>query len=594
MVALFALFTAWTLWPALSPVHIEGFSAELQSMAILLNRHGSHGLAYADQAYPISTEFLYLTRSGLIILLQVFMRIFGESGDLAFRLLMMVSMATFVASAFSIARRWSQDSAPILFLALLITPGLVEIGFYFSDNLPSAALALLAMAIVPKEGVSPRTAFAVWAVIGALFAAAILVRSDAVLLAPGLIVCLFLNKPKALETTSRVAGGAFGFGILFGLACTVTPFHLSEALPIIKLFGKMQSVGLGPDRLRDVRMAFFGMLTPFLLVIGIIVNWRRSGWAWRLGVIVLPVLFYAAVLPRAYEPRYYLLLGAPALLIHGAAGLRWVLDQWKPSSKSLVATIVRPVSLSLALFIALGPLDINLLDGPRTAYGRLWTTFVWRDWQNGVNSGLDKLDHVALAVAPGEKVLAISTQFNADDYFRVRMLGDGFDILPEDQAQREFPVASEVYRRGDRTVVHIRTPDPYFYLGNLYGQPNFYSTDIQVMWSLTSLKTIPFTRAVLLNWGAVNPIFDPAFHLVGKARPEWRLEFPKESFIPKKAPIYDGDVFIQPVNFDQVEQIRLRAEKEVMIARKRARGWTPITSYQDFHEKFGWRFGPAP
>jgi hypothetical protein len=252
------------------------------------------------------------------------------------------------------------------------------------------------------------------------------------------------------------------------------------------------------------------------------------------------------------------------------------------------------MSLSLAVFVAIGPVDINLLDGPRTAYGRIWTTIIWRDWQTGVNSGLEKLNQVATTVRPGEKLLAISSQFNADDYFRVRMLGNGYDILPESQSLAEFPGASEVYKKDSCIVAHVRCPDPYFIMGNLYGQPNFYTTDSQILWSLTRLKNVKFDRAILLNWGSINPIFDSAFHLIGTARPEWRLAFPSESFIPKKAPTYDGDVFVQPISFDQVEQFRLCAEKEVLAGRKRAKTWKPITDYAEFHQKFAWQFGPAP
>ncbi|MDR3688242.1 MAG: glycosyltransferase family 39 protein [Fimbriimonas sp.] len=590
----FVIFSAWTLWPALTPVHIEGFSAELQSMAIMVNRHGFHGLAMADQAYPISPEFLFLTRSGLVLLLQVFLKVFGEGGDVAFRLLTMASMATFVVSTFCVARRWSQDSSRLLFVALLLTPGLVEIGFYFSDNLPSAALALLGLAIVPRVGVAPLKGGLVWMAVGALFAAAILTRSDAVLIAPALIACLFLDKPKPVEWALRTAGGAVGFGVLFGLACALTPFHLSEAIPIIKLFGRMQAIGLGADQLRDVRVAFFGILTPILILIGIMINWRRSDYRWILGLIVLPGLFYIAVLPRAYEPRYYLLLGAPAILIHSAAGLKWLMDHWNRDRKEVASTIVRPLSISLALFVAFGPVDINFLDGPRTAYGRFWTTFIWRDWQSGVNNGLDKLSAVAASVQPGETVLAISSHYNADDYFRVRMLVDGYDILPAERAQAEYPGASEVFCKGTCIVAHVRCPDPYFYMGYQYGQPLYYSMDSQIMWGLSGLERAHFDRAVLLNWQTVYPIFDPALNETGIKRPDWSLRFPSESFIPRKAPSYYGDVFVQPVTFEQVEQIRLRAESEVLEARKRARGWKPILTYSEFHRKMGWRFGPAP
>ena len=585
-VVLFTCLAVWMLCPVLTSVHLEAFSAELQSMAIQLNAHGKHGLTLTEQAYPITTEFLYMSRSGLVDALQCLMRLTGSTGDGVFRLLMLISMAVFVVSSLSVARRFSNEPLALPFAVFLLTPGLLEIGFFFSDNLPSAALAILALAIVPRK----ESATAIWIAIGALWAAAILVRFDAVFIAPALGICLLLEKPRPTLFALRTGGFAIGIAVTLFLAQALTPFRIGDSLQITRLFGGLHELVLTPERAEEVRIGFFGVITPILVAVGIFRNCRTHNWRWIVGLVVLPVIFYLYVLPKTLEIRMFLLLGAPALLIHGATGLKVIWEQ--RSSKVVWRQVIAPAVAALIIYVLLGPVTLSMRDGPRTAYGRIWATFVWLEWQRNVADGMSDLDQVVSSIQPGETILAISSHYNADGYFRLRLLEDGYKTLPSEQADKLYPGASEVLQKGDRTVLHLRCQAPYLILSHLFRQSEPYAQALQIKLGLDATPPQSYGRAVLLNWGQTPGMFWPV--LDPKDTPPWMTTYPQYRLVPIKARTFDGKIEVQPLSKGQVEGLRQSATNEVNHAQRVAHTWKPIKSRSELRNIFAWRFGPAP
>jgi succinate dehydrogenase hydrophobic anchor subunit len=386
--------------------------------------------------------------------------------------------------------------------------------------------------------------------------------------------------------------------VIFILAQVLTPYRLIDSLQITKLFNSLHEPGGGDTRLQTVRLGFFGVATPILVLAGAIRNWKTHDWRWILGLIVLPALFYAVVLPRAIETRMFLLLGTPALLIHGATGIVMIWEQWQSRDKGRMASglamLTRVASLSLGVFVLFGPVQLTMRDGPRTPFGRYWATLIWREWQQGVNDGMRDLNKVANSVPSGKTLLAISSQYNADDYFRLVLLQNGYDVLPREQADRTYPGASEVFRKGDRTVVHLRCPDPYMIMVQWFHQPPYYTEAFQVMTELSSIPPQSYESAVLLNWQQAEGFFKPVLSTQFSAQPPWETIFPETPIVPASVKATYGRMNVQPLTSEQVETLRKSAEKEVFEARKRARKWKPVTTIDAIHDTFRWRYGSAP
>ena len=81
----------------------------------------------------------YLLRLGVSLLLQFLQTVSGSVGDWQFRLLMIVSLVAIVSATCVIARRWAKVAIPASIASILLTTGVVDSSFYFSDNLVSAA-----------------------------------------------------------------------------------------------------------------------------------------------------------------------------------------------------------------------------------------------------------------------------------------------------------------------------------------------------------------------------------------------------------------------------------------------------------------------
>jgi hypothetical protein len=587
VMVLVSLLAAWFLWPIFTSVHLEGFSASLHVMAILLHRHGRAGLSLADQGFPLTTEYLYLTRSGLVDALNWTITVTGLKGDGAFRLVILASMVAYVWSSLIVARRWSGDKLLLLFAVLVLTPGMVDIAFSFADNLPSAALAMMALACVKREETSaPR-----WFAVGALFAMAILVRVDAVLIAPAVGLCLLLGKPRLRLLSVRVVSFVAGGLVVVGLAQWLTPYRLLDSARITAQFARLQAGWAAPWT--TLVPGFFGLITAVLVLLGIARNVRTHGWRWNLGLVILPALFYAYALCHGTEIRDFMLLGTPAVLIHGAAGVRMLQEQWATRLVWRRAAVVAVLLAFTAVMFA--PVSIKMQDGPRTSRGLFWTPLVWHEWQQSVADGMHDLDGVIASIQPGETMLVISSNFNADRYFRLQLLEDGYDIVPFAQAPATCNGIAEVLRKGDRTVFHLRSENPYRVLLQSWHMPLDYAIAFQLKEGLDCMAGYPVQKTVLLNWGEAASFFRPVVQgTLGTGPIEWQTTFPTDPHIPSRKHDHYGRVNVQPLSSSAVETLRRSATMEVSRQEQAATEWKPLANYADLHSKFLWHFWQPP
>jgi hypothetical protein len=309
--------------------------------------------------------------------------------------------------------------------------------------------------------------------------------------------------------------------------------------------------------------------------------------------VILPALFYAYTLRHATEVRDFMLLGTPAVLIHGAAGVRVLQQQWR----SGVLWRRTAVTAALLLFTAamFAPVSIQMQDGPRTSRGRFWTPLIWHEWQRGTTDGMHGLDSVIDSIQPGETMLAVSSFFNADRYFRLRLLEAGYDIVPFAQAPATCNGIAEVLRKGDRTVFHLRSESPYAFILQTWHIPLDYAVAFQIKAGLDCMAGYPVQKAVLLNWGEAEPFFRPVLPSAAATGPiEWQTTFPTDPHIPAHKHDRYGRMDVQPLTPSAVETLRQSATLEVQRQEQAADGWKPLTGYADLHSKVLCHFWQPP
>jgi hypothetical protein len=151
------------------------------------------------------------------------------------------------------------------------------------------------------------------------------------------------------------------------------------------------------------------------------------------------------------------------------------------------------------LHLLLPPQTLMMKDGPRAITGQLWMTPLWRSWQRMIGQDIRTTQDLVASVKPGETLLAVSVQYNADGYLHTALLQDGYVVDP---ASAALPGAMEVYRKGDRRVVELRPEDPW--LLSLHVTPPFAPGSVQtnqLLLGLAAAQAMPIQRAVLLFWG---------------------------------------------------------------------------------------------
>ena len=178
---------AWFIVPVFGGSYTEGFEA---TIAINAREIVAGRVDRVDLLYPFSGRFFLVTRLGSEVVLGAVGAVTGFSGLVSFRLVMLASLLVLVGSIVAIlARRYAVP--PLMgCLACLLFPPIFESAYFFNDNVLSAALSTLALAVFWLRRSLPATAVA-----ALLLGLAITTRVDAVFVSLAFVVLLWFELP---------------------------------------------------------------------------------------------------------------------------------------------------------------------------------------------------------------------------------------------------------------------------------------------------------------------------------------------------------------------------------------------------------------
>lgn len=487
-----SLLGLWLLSPALHPVHVEAFSARSHSLAIM-DLQGK--LPLDDQAYPVNIEYFFGLRLGTVKALEWIMRLTQSLGDLNFHLLTTASFLLLLGSSFAFVRRWSRIPLWAALAFAILTPGLVEISFFFSDSLPSAALAALAIAFISRH-----TPLWRWPVIGLLVAAATLCRSDGLFVLPSILVFSLLRDDLRWSRLLRDwLAMSLGIAALFLLGWRATGYSIQHIIRVSSWIGRMHFNGNNGPHLAYLALTlFFGPPSLLLLAAGLRTLWRRQTPRERLLLTIYPVLFYLYFAFKAIEPRNFLLLGAPFLVLIGAAGTQTFVRALlgRSPGRRLIAAALTAACLVLMLL----PPRVTLSDGPHAVTGRLWSPILWRQWQSTITEDMTRYNQFVDTIQPGERALVVGASFQAERYLHLNLLERGYVIQPS--AATHFGLLADVYICGNKTLLMFRNEQPFAIYTAKHPAMSFeYPQEFQLATELSALTPADFDRAVMITWG---------------------------------------------------------------------------------------------
>lgn len=452
---LFAVLAVVTCWPLLQPSHVEVLSVQMQINAIAANEGR---LADANVQYPIHVEYFYLSRVGVIYLLQAMTRWLGD-GDAAFRLLTQLFFVVFVASSIAIACRFGKVRALAAAGALLLTPGVAPIGFFFSDSAVSVGLGMLSIAAVPtlrSPSGSPWVARAMLA--GGLLGASMLARVDALLLVPVVAGLAWIEgrNPRALLLLA--VPFAAGVGLVLLLSFGYSGHSIFESIAIGAQFNALHAFARRPALLLAAAGLFFGALNIVLLPMGAVQVLREFDWKGRWVLVGLPLVMGVYFLGHSVQVRHFYPLLTPFVAILGGKALERFAADLRAAKPSVRA---RAFVVAAALVWLAPPLYVPVMEGPRPVVGQLWSPILWHRWHAGVSESLRHADTVVNAAETTADVGVITLEANADAFMRLRLWQRGFRPIPLEQAAPGCRGAIEGWRKGRQQLLMVRTENPH-------------------------------------------------------------------------------------------------------------------------------------
>lgn len=450
---LVGLLFMYLLTPAFTGAHVEGFSAQIQSMALAVaegwtERH--------DLDLPIVTQFIFTSRPGTLALLAGLDILGGGSSDANFRLLVAASLLVLLAASCVFARRWGGASYTFALLALILVPGSLVLGFYFADNVVSTAFVATAMAVVGRHSRLPTFAAA-----GALMAAAVLCRIDAVLALPMVALLAPMQRPTSRHVALAALAFLTGFVPVTVIASWLAGFTFLDSVAVAQLFRQPGTEWRGLVQ----GLYFFGLIAPPLLATGALVELRpllawRIGFGsdvrlrWRLALLILyPVGLLAYAAFASSEMRYLFPFLLPIIALHGAAGIERLVLALKGSGAPFATALVFLLG-SAAVFFA-PPLIVQMRDGPSSLLGNAWSPMLWHRWQSTQERSFARVDAVVRDVATRRRTVLVSSAWNDEFYMRLRLMEAGYRSV---DTATTFPGCRgfATYRRGPSEVLHLR------------------------------------------------------------------------------------------------------------------------------------------
>lgn len=440
---------AYMAWPVLFAGHFEAVSYATATHGLL---DLTDPATAQNPRQPKVSEFVYVTRMGLVLLLRALAPVFG-SPDLAYRVLVGASLIGLIGAGLHAARAW-MPTAPLWtrLLAIVCLPGLIELGYSFNDNIVSAALGALALACVIRPPAAAPRGSAAYGIAGLLLAAAATVRIDAVLFVPILagLAWADLGWSRVLLLRGAIAATAF-VGFCAAIQA-LTGYNLVSCVLIAARFG-LHDLFNAHWLLHRVLVyaAAVGPAATVLATVGLAAIWRgpapaglRVAGAAALATVGLAIA--TASVPRYLYPIAYALL--IPVLVQGLERIR----TWRP--------VAQIACVALLLFSLFGNSAVLLLDGPRTLAGRLYTPAAARIWQDSfVQSEAAYAIHLREAETGRGPRVFLTAFFNEEYLLKHLLRQAGY----KEAAPTGGPCdAVAIHTRGDRTIAVVPVDDTYW------------------------------------------------------------------------------------------------------------------------------------
>ena len=453
--ALVAAVAAWFALPALFIPYSEGFQPQ-----VVLNAHAlaQGDLRLGDMVYPFSGQFFLLTRLGTTLAVLGLQRLGDLSGLLAFRLLGVGSLLVLVGALLALLWRVYRVGPALALLCCVLFPPIFESAYLPNDNMPSAALACLALLVFWTRPTLPRTAAA-----GLLLGTAALVRLDAVLIGPAFAILLLTE----VEGWAARAVRACVAGALV-LAVPVVAYRLL-GLSFSDTFAAVNRATLMWDRphrpLHNDALTLFHAVTALggvAWLLGVALFARRRRWRELSLAVAVPVFYVAAYRSQLVEGRYLLPL-SPFVLLAMAEGLRSV------ASLSRRERVVALAGLAAGLVAWLMPPPPGMKpalaaddEGPRLVLGRAWNPLPTLWWQTRLRNGQAAVAEGIERAAARPGPVIVTGYWTGDRLTAALLMEHGFAAAPDGVPDACRGVA-ENWVRGGTAVLLIRTHIPFLH-----------------------------------------------------------------------------------------------------------------------------------
>lgn len=444
---------AWFALPAAYVTYSEGFQPQ-----VVINAHAlaMGDLQLSDMLYPFSGRFFLLTRLGTSLAVLGVQRLGDLSGLAAFRIIGIGSLVVLVAALLTLLWRVYRVGFARALLCCVLFPPIFESAYLPNDNMPSAALACLALLLFWTRPTLPRTVAT-----GLLLGLAVLVRLDAALIAPAFAILLLTEVEgwRARAVRACIAGALV-------LAVPVVAYRLC-GLSFLDTFAVVSRATLLWDRpQRPLHNDALTLLHAVPALGG--VAWllgaasfaRRRRWR-DLGLAVLvPALYIAAYRSQLVEGRYLLPL-SPFILLAMAEGLRSVgsLPRWQRRAA------LAGLAAGLAIWLMPPPPGLRRSlaaddEGPRLVLGRAWNPVPTLWWQSRLRDGQAALAAGIERVAVLPDPVIVTGYWTGDRLAALSLLEHGFAAVPGRVPEACRGIA-EAWVRGPSAVLLVRTHIPF-------------------------------------------------------------------------------------------------------------------------------------
>jgi hypothetical protein len=393
-----------------------------------------------------------------VYLLQLAARIFGD-GDNAFRAVIISSFAIYIAASLVVARRYSGVSLRAALIAMLMTPGIVSLGFFFNDNVVSDAFAILGLAALPDLRVSWTLKSSVKAVVvGVLFGFAILARTDGFLILPVAISLMLLESKNARAICMTLLCVFAGLCLAISIPSVFSGVNILQIYRIGRFFLQVHDdMPRGHISMAMLVIIFLGLPNLVLLFIGGRINLRNKGPKPAIILALCPVLLAIFFAAHALETRMFFPLLGPFVAMHAGRGLEWIAQGLqKPRA---MAHLGAPILFALLIIWLSPPVYTPNKEGPRPVVGQFWSPLLWMKWQRAQQAQLDEAD-VPLR-GNSAKVVVATLNYTTDAFLRLRLWQTGYRPIAVRSVAPACEADFEAWRKGDRIVYAVRTENPH-------------------------------------------------------------------------------------------------------------------------------------